>query len=65
MGQICQHCRNLLSMKIRSSCHHSISRLNNSELIKCSSCNAFLLYEQNTLELLQPSTDLRPAALNF
>lgn len=56
MEQICQHCRSLLSSGTRHACHHSISQINNSELIKCDVCEAYLLCEQDSRELLHTPT---------
>lgn len=53
MEQICRHCRTLLSGGTRSPYHLSISRISNSELIKCDVCEAYLLCEQGNMELLQ------------
>jgi len=53
IDRICEDCRSLLSSGARSSHHTSISRLNNSELIKCNQCEAFVLFEQDTIELMQ------------
>lgn len=61
MAPICRHCRILLNTSIRASCHLCISRINGSELLKCSICNAFLLNEQNSSELLQPGPVRAPS----
>lgn len=61
MGQICQHCHTLLNTQVRSAHHRSISRLNNSELIKCSLCSTLVLSEQNVSELLRPGASTSPA----
>ncbi|MET4160336.1 hypothetical protein ABIE61_000136 [Marinobacterium sp. MBR-111] len=64
MEQICQHCRTLLSSGIFSRHHLSISKINDSELIKCDLCDAYLLSEQGHREVLntRPATH---ATLSF
>ncbi|SEA27410.1 hypothetical protein SAMN02745729_102174 [Marinobacterium iners DSM 11526] len=64
MEQICQHCRTLLSSGVLSRHHLSISKISDSELIKCDLCDAYLLSEQDHREVLstRPATD---ATLNF
>jgi|GEM_PF-2324437 len=53
MDQICQNCRSLLSSGTRASHHLSISQLSNSELLKCSTCKAYVLLEPGNIEIMQ------------